>query len=152
MFHRFFMAEHSEPDLFRLLPSVDELLRIGGVQSLTRRFGHAATVEASRAFLEELRGEIAAGSLDGAQLKAAIDSARQGLERRLQQSLANSLRPVINATGVILHTNLGRAPLSREALGTSGKFRRAIPISSSIFLPASAASATFTSVACSRNY
>jgi len=121
MFHRFFMAEHSEPDLFRLLPSVDELLRIGGVQSLTRRFGHAATVEASRAFLEELRGEIAAGSLDGAQLKAAIDSARQGLERRLQQSLANSLRPVINATGVILHTNLGRAPLSREALRHLGE-------------------------------
>ncbi|MFZ0792598.1 MAG: L-seryl-tRNA(Sec) selenium transferase [Candidatus Korobacteraceae bacterium] len=110
------MAEHTNLDLFPLLPSVDELLRSDEVQKLAHRFGHAATVEVSRAFLDELRAKIADGSLDDSQLKAAIANAPTELERRLQQSLSYSLRPVINATGVILHTNLGRAPLSSDAL------------------------------------
>ena len=50
------VTETIKPALFRLLPSVDELLRIAGVPSLAQRFGHAATVEASRAFLDHLRG------------------------------------------------------------------------------------------------
>jgi len=86
------------------------------VQKLAHQFGHAATAEASRNLLDGLRGRIADGSLDESQLKAAIESAPPELERRLQQSLSYSLRPVINATGVILHTNLGRAPLSQDAL------------------------------------
>ncbi len=110
------MAENANLDLFRLLPSVDELLRSDAVQKLAHRFGHATTVEATRFFLDDLRGRIADGSLDESQLKAAIDNAAQELGRRLQQFLSYSLRPVINATGVILHTNLGRAPLSQDAL------------------------------------
>jgi L-seryl-tRNA(Ser) seleniumtransferase len=110
------MAGHTKPDLFRLLPSVDELLRGDAGQALTHRFGHAATVEVARCLIHDLRSQIAAGMLDDSQLKAAIDNAAQELERRLQQSLSYSLRPVINATGVILHTNLGRAPLSQDAL------------------------------------
>jgi len=110
------VTANSKHDLSRLLPSVDELLRKEGVQTLAQRFGHAATVEAARFLVDDLRGRIADGSLDEFQLKAAIDNASQELERRLQQSLSHSLRPVINATGVILHTNLGRAPLSQDAL------------------------------------
>jgi len=106
----------TKPDLFRLLPSVDELLHTEAVQKLTHRFGHTGTAEASRNFIDDLRGKIADGSLAESQLKAAIDNAPPELERRLQQSLSYSLRPVINATGVILHTNLGRAPLSQDAL------------------------------------
>lgn len=110
------MTASSKTDLFRLLPSVDELLRSDAVQTLAHRFGHATTVEAARFLVEDLRGRIADGSLDESQLKAALDTIPQELERRLQQSLSYSLRPVINATGVILHTNVGRAPLSRDAL------------------------------------
>jgi len=110
------MTGHNKLDLFRLLPSVDELLRSDAVQKLAHQFGHAATAEASRNLLDGLRGRIADGSLDESQLKAAMDSAPQELERRLQESLSYLLRPVINATGVILHTNLGRAPLSQDAL------------------------------------
>ncbi|MGB8769476.1 MAG: L-seryl-tRNA(Sec) selenium transferase [Candidatus Korobacteraceae bacterium] len=103
-------------DLFRLLPSVDELLRAEATQGLAQRFGHAPAVEASRSVLDILREKIAAGSLDETQLKDAIDQLPRTIEDRLGQSLSCSLRPVINATGVILHTNLGRAPLSRAAL------------------------------------
>ena len=49
-------------------------------------------------------------------MRRAIAGASREIEQRLQVAMAYSLRPVINATGVILHTNLGRAPLSGEAL------------------------------------
>jgi L-seryl-tRNA(Ser) seleniumtransferase len=103
-------------DLFRQLPSVDELLRNPQLQALGQRFGHAGTVEVARAFIEDLRAGISAGSLDEAQLKAAIGQLPLAIEERLQVGLSYSLRAVINATGVILHTNLGRAPLSQAAL------------------------------------
>ncbi len=86
------------------------------MQSLATRFGHAATLEAARQFVGELRGKISADSLEEAALAALIDGAPQAIEQRLNQSLAFSLKPVINATGVILHTNLGRAPLGDSVL------------------------------------
>ena len=106
----------TKADLFRELPSVDELLRRDGVRSLAHQFGHAETVEAARKFIEELRGRIAADSLDEAALTSSVEDAAAAIERRLQESLSYSLRPVINGTGVILHTNLGRAPLGEAAL------------------------------------
>jgi L-seryl-tRNA(Ser) seleniumtransferase len=106
----------SKRDLFRLLPSVDDLLRDLQLEALTQREGRTATLEAARAALEQLRTDIAAGKLDEQQIKAKVDDLPRDVEQRLQQSLTYSLRPVINATGVILHTNLGRAPLGRKAL------------------------------------
>ncbi len=110
------MTTTSKPDLYRLLPSVDELLHSRQIQPIVQRFGYAATVGASRVLIEELRGRIAQGSLDDAELRAALDSLPQAIDERLESALAYSLRPLINATGVILHTNLGRAPLSEAAL------------------------------------
>ncbi len=110
------MKAAANPDLFRLLPSIDELLRSEALLALVQQFGHAATVEASRSFIKDLRAEIAAGSLDQARLMTAIDQLPPAIGERLQAGLSYSLRPVINATGVILHTNLGRAPLSELAL------------------------------------
>jgi L-seryl-tRNA(Ser) seleniumtransferase len=102
--------------LFRLLPSVDELLRNPQLEALSRREGRAVTLECARAALEQLRADIAAGELGEEQIKAGLDDLPRDVEQRLKYSLSYSLRPVINATGVILHTNLGRAPLSRAAL------------------------------------
>ncbi len=110
------MKATSKSDLFRLLPSIDELLRTPALEALVRAEGRKATLEAGRETLEQLRREVAAGTLDEAQLNSRIDDLPHDVERKLQESLAYSLRPVINATGVILHTNLGRAPLSRGAL------------------------------------
>ena len=110
------MTEYMTSDLFRLLPSVDELLRTPLVEALVLREGRSATTEAARVALEQLRSDIAAGKLDQAQVKCRLDDLPREVAQKLQESLAYSLRPVINATGVILHTNLGRAPLSRAAL------------------------------------
>ena len=110
------MSDISKTQQFRLLPSVDELLRGEAMQAVVAREGHAATVGVAREYLDRLRAEIAAGRLDETRLQAAVEGAPNEIERRLRESHGYSLRPVINATGVILHTNLGRAPLSRAAL------------------------------------
>ncbi len=106
----------TKPDLFRQLPSVDELLRVPALQNMAHRFGHTATVEASRAFIDDLRKRIAAGLLGDGELASAIAEGPLTIEQQLGDSLSYSLRPVINATGVILHTNLGRAPLAEGVL------------------------------------
>jgi L-seryl-tRNA(Ser) seleniumtransferase len=102
--------------LYRKLPSVDELLRAPELEALAASEGRAAVTEAARAALARLRKEIASGRLDPQGVETAVEGLAAAVERRLRQSLAFSLRPLINATGVILHTNLGRAPLSSDAL------------------------------------
>jgi L-seryl-tRNA(Ser) seleniumtransferase len=106
----------TKAELFRQLPSVDELLRDDAMQRAVHQFGHAATVEAARQFVEHLRRDIVTDTLDEVSLTAAVEGAAQAIEQRLLRSLGYSLRPVINATGVILHTNLGRAPIGEAAL------------------------------------
>ena len=102
-------------DLYRKLPAVDELLRTPEVAALVTREGHVAVAEAARAVLARMREEIAAGVLNPDRLEIAISGLPAAIEHQFQQSLAYSLRSVINATGVILHTNLGRAPLCATA-------------------------------------
>jgi L-seryl-tRNA(Ser) seleniumtransferase len=103
-------------ELFRLLPSVDELLRSEDVAALVKTYGHAAALEQARSLLGDLRAHIAKGEMTDELVAAEMHSAITVIERKLQEAMAYSLRPLINATGVILHTNLGRAPLSGEAL------------------------------------
>ncbi len=98
-------------DRLRALPSVDSLLTRSEAAALTRVHGRAAALRALRAALEEARRAIRAGE-DAPTPAALLDAAAA----RLAQEHAPTLRPVINATGVIIHTNLGRAPLSAAAL------------------------------------
>lgn len=95
----------------RQLPSVDQLLRAEGAHLLAERFGHAAVVEALREALEAARARAQAGEA----LPSPEDLLREAAAR-LERWGVPRPRPVINATGVILHTNLGRAPLSAAAL------------------------------------
>ena len=103
-------------DLYRLLPSVDELLRHADLAESIQQQGHSAVTAAARDTLAALRGEIAAGRLDSEAVNLAVSGLPAATRRRLRESLQFSLRPVINATGVILHTNLGRAPIAAGAL------------------------------------
>jgi L-seryl-tRNA(Ser) seleniumtransferase len=117
--------------LFQKLPSTDELLRQPDMQALVEREGHSPVTESIRLVLARLRHEIAEGQIAGTPLdEKSLDLALGGLsaaiECQLRQSLRYSLLPLINATGVILHTNLGRAPLAAAAVahirGTAGAY------------------------------
>lgn len=94
----------------RKLPSVDRLLQEEAVAALVARWGHDLTVVATREALDAVRQEIR----DGGQCPPDEILAGE-VSRRLSAQLQPTLRPVVNATGVIIHTNLGRAPLSAEA-------------------------------------
>jgi len=106
----------SSADLYRKLPSVDELQRSSALAALAASEGQAAVTDAARAVLASLRQEISDGRLDASGVDLALSGLENAIIRRVRQSLKYSLRPVINATGVILHTNLGRAPLPASTL------------------------------------
>jgi L-seryl-tRNA(Ser) seleniumtransferase len=108
------VADKSE--LYRRLPSVDEVLRLQQITDLIEREGHAAVAEAARAVLGRVREEIAAGRLNSSGVELVVSGLPEAVGRQLRQALRLSLRSVINATGVVLHTNLGRAPLAAAAL------------------------------------
>jgi L-seryl-tRNA(Ser) seleniumtransferase len=100
---------------FRLIPSIESILQRGDLQTLTKTHGHTAVAAAVRRAAEELRATLATG----ASPVSTSDDAEAWLAARARQlavaASAPSLQRVINATGVILHTNLGRAPLSAAA-------------------------------------
>jgi L-seryl-tRNA(Ser) seleniumtransferase len=106
----------SKTDLYRKLPSVDELRRRPDLAAIVASEGQTTVTDAARAVLARVRAEIAAEKLDAAAVDLALSGISNAVERQVRQSLTYSLRPVINATGVILHTNLGRAPLAACAL------------------------------------
>jgi L-seryl-tRNA(Ser) seleniumtransferase len=104
-------------DSRRSLPSIDRLLARTEAQACIQRWGRAATAEALRAILDQARTELVDcdGSTPDGALNLARDpigAARALLERRSRPGL----RRVLNGTGVVLHTNLGRAPINREAI------------------------------------
>ena len=102
--------------LYRQLPSVDELLRLQSLARLVEEYGAPAVTETTRDVLERLRDEIGKGRLTEMRLRTTLMSLPSVVQRKLQQGFTASLQPVINATGVVLHTNLGRAPLAKSAL------------------------------------
>jgi len=106
----------SSTGLYRKLPSVDELQRNPELVALASKEGQLPVTDAARAVLATLRQEIAAGRLDANGVDLALSGLEDAVARRVRQALQRSLRSVINATGVILHTNLGRAPLAASAL------------------------------------
>ncbi len=98
-------------DAYRALPSVDELMQNHTLRGYERRVGRAVVLDAVRASLDAARAQIRAGQ-DAPMPALLIDA----ITERIDESVRPTLRKVINATGVILHTNLGRAPLSEEAI------------------------------------
>ncbi|MBI4463482.1 MAG: L-seryl-tRNA(Sec) selenium transferase, partial [Acidobacteria bacterium] len=99
----------------RQIPSVEELLQRPEIQSLSEKVGRKFVTARVREVLTRLRQQIRDAQGDDAHALSASALESQIL-RAVEGALAYSLQPVINATGVILHTNLGRAPLAREAL------------------------------------
>ncbi|QBD80309.1 L-seryl-tRNA(Sec) selenium transferase [Ktedonosporobacter rubrisoli] len=96
---------------FRLLPSVDELLQSAAAQQLVASFSRPPVLQAIRSCLEQARAAMRVGASC-----PSSDMLLQEVSQLLLREQQPHLRPVINATGVIINTNLGRAPLSRDVL------------------------------------
>jgi len=103
----------------RALPSVDELLGRPRLAALVQKSGRKLVTSAIRTVLSDARKQIStrAWGADGGTVDAKNDDELESLVvSEVENILAPSLRRVINATGVVLHTNLGRAPLARQAV------------------------------------
>jgi L-seryl-tRNA(Ser) seleniumtransferase len=96
----------------RQIPAVDELLGREALRALEGRVGRRLVVDATRRVLQGLRDRIANGEIAG----VSVEMLEEEIVAVTQSAAEPSLQPVINASGVILHTNLGRAPLPPEAL------------------------------------
>jgi L-seryl-tRNA(Ser) seleniumtransferase len=92
----------------RELPSVDALVGEAGVKPLVDAHGHGLVVQAARTVLSRARENLEAG-FDAGELA-------ERTKAEVQRRLTPRLRRVVNGTGVVVHTNLGRAPLADEAL------------------------------------
>jgi L-seryl-tRNA(Ser) seleniumtransferase len=103
------MTAKPESDLRRRLPSVDLVLQDEGVLALVATHGRALVLGELRALLEEARAQTAAEGIAGRD--EVLTSLVSQLSARLRAATTPSLRRVVNATGVVVHTNLGRAPL-----------------------------------------
>jgi L-seryl-tRNA(Ser) seleniumtransferase len=106
------------PD-FTVIPSIEQLRQRPAVRALEARFGAAATVGALRAAAAEARRALASGA--AAEVLHGIE---QAAATQLAIEFRASLAPVINATGVVIHTNLGRAPLAAAAIERVGDVAR----------------------------
>ena len=99
-------------ELLRQIPSVDELLDGIALRQIEAELGHRVLVQATRAVLQNVREGMTKGTIK--------TFSSEGLEEEIARAAhglaAYSLQPVINATGVLLHTNLGRAPLAPKAV------------------------------------
>jgi L-seryl-tRNA(Ser) seleniumtransferase len=96
------------------LPSVDRLLRSDAVQALHDEHGHTLVATEARALLDGLRVQALAGSL--LLNEAHIDALATALASRIGARLASRMRAVLNLTGTVIHTNLGRSLLADAAL------------------------------------
>jgi L-seryl-tRNA(Ser) seleniumtransferase len=109
-------TDSSEQNLYRLIPSLHELLLTPHFVALLRTQSRDSTIGAARAVLARLKQEIGNGSHTQASLEAELALMHVTVANQIAQGARYRLRRVINATGVVLHTNLGRAPLSASAL------------------------------------
>ena len=96
--------------VLRRLPKVDEVLASPALRGLLERAPRWAVVTAVRGEIERLRAEIVA------ERSTAVDVDAGNVARQVDELIEPSLQRVLNATGVVLHTNLGRAPLAEHAV------------------------------------
>ncbi len=110
--HKNIETAQAETNPRRRIPAVDEMLNRPAMRALEGRCGRRLVLEATRQVLEGLRARLAAGSAG----KISMEELEKEIAAASEAQAAPSLVRVVNATGVILHTNLGRAPLAAAAL------------------------------------
>src|SRR5579864_1309652 len=103
-------VQEERAGILRQIPSVDDLLNRPKIAEVSRRAGREFTVEITRRALADLREQL---TVETATMNVA--NIETEIVTRIEAELAASLRSVVNATGVVLHTNLGRAPIGQSA-------------------------------------
>src|ERR1700677_2279773 len=109
-------TDSSDSNLYRLLPSLHDLLETPGFAALLETEPRTSIVRAARKVSSRMQQEIAEGRHTQASLESELVFVHVTVAEEIARNSRYSLRRVINATGVLLHTNLGRAPLSPSAL------------------------------------
>ena len=102
--------------ILRALPAVQELLSEPALAKLVERIARPLVIAAIQAEIASARSRILTNGIDVGKAKALVAGIPAAVRARLEREAKPSPEPVINATGVVLHTNLGRAPLAPEAL------------------------------------
>ena len=104
--------------IFRMLPSTDELLLLPETQGLADEFGRRRLAQLARQAIDAVRQELS--EVAGEKIADSKDTLREAVLEQLKRvaniSRSSGIHNVINATGVVIHTNLGRAPLSLDAV------------------------------------
>src|SRR2546425_6290061 len=108
-------ARQAGSTALRVLPQVHAVLQRDELRQAAERHGRALVTGLVRERLDALRREVRAGRTDGAAVESELAGLPAWVEREAGARTASTLRPVINATGVILHTNFGRAVLPENA-------------------------------------
>ncbi len=100
----------------RKLPAVEKILSDHGLAAAIERYSHPVVTETVRQVIEKLRADVSGGGKT-----PAFDAIVERVKTHLAEEWPGFLEPVINATGIILHTNLGRAPLSAATVEVLSK-------------------------------
>lgn len=108
--------EDSKNVMFRQIPSVDELLVTSGIKSMLSTIPRALVLRAIRQILDELREEIRKAPVGDEMPDVGLSTVVDQITGRVSILSQPSLRQVINATGVIVHTNLGRSPVPKRVV------------------------------------
>ncbi len=105
----------SDNNLYKMIPKVDELLENELVKDLDSQMPRKIIIESIRHSLEEIRSAIKKGESTDF-IEGMIKNLPNDIEKYAKQKNSYKLRPVVNATGVVIHTNLGRSPINPEIL------------------------------------
>jgi L-seryl-tRNA(Ser) seleniumtransferase len=99
---------------YRRIPAIHRLLDLQAIRAAIDEYGHAPVMEACRVAVDRLRQRVSAGEVSGQEIDPAAEALEGEILDALRTGAASSYPAVINATGVLLHTNLGRAPLPQR--------------------------------------
>jgi len=103
-------------NLFRRLPSIGKLIQRDDFRVLADEYSRELVIQATTGLLDQLRGRVASGQVTASDLDRNLTTLCDQVRAQLAASLSPSLRQVVNATGVVVFTNAGRAPIAEEAV------------------------------------
>ena len=106
----------------RAIPSVTELLSLPEAENWLTRVPRAVLVDAIRAELESYRTVLSSGS--SAETRPSLAEIATGIDQRIERFSRSPLPEVINGTGILLHTGLGRAPMAEKAVAAMAEAAR----------------------------